>query len=170
MKAAFFDRDGTLIVNKHYLSSPTGIRFQPCAFELLRHLLRLSYKIFIVTNQSGVRRGFYSRERVDEINREMLLRLNQEKVHVTEVVYCPHHPKERCPCRKPQNLLLKELVRRYNIDTAKSFVIGDRVEDVLLGKSLNIKTILLTNELTTLSERPDFFVSSLCEIFKIING
>lgn len=169
MNAVFFDRDGTLIVNKHYLSTPTGIRFQNCTIELLKHLVKLNYKIFIITNQSGVKRGYYSKDRIDTIHREIMLRLTQEKVRITDIVYCHHHPKELCPCRKPNNLLLKKLIWKYDIDPVKSYVIGDRLEDVLLGKSLNLKTILLSSLPCNPSVYPDFWVPSLCDVFKIIN-
>jgi D-glycero-D-manno-heptose 1,7-bisphosphate phosphatase len=171
MKAFFLDRDGTLIVNKHYLSTPLGIRFLPCVFEVLRLILSKGYRLFLVTNQSGIKRGYYSKDRIEIIHREIVLRLAQEKVFFTDISYCEHHPSERCPCRKPGTLMIKRLLRQYDINLSDSYFVGDRKEDILLGKEFNMKTILITNNnLFNMEVVPDYFISSFCELPQIING
>ncbi|MGB9825009.1 MAG: D-glycero-alpha-D-manno-heptose-1,7-bisphosphate 7-phosphatase [Candidatus Hydrothermia bacterium] len=171
MRAFFFDRDGTIIVNKHYLSTPLGIRFLPCAFDVLRLIQSKGFKLFLITNQSGVKRGYYSKDRIELIHREITLRLMQEKIFITEIAYCEHHPAERCPCRKPDTLMLKRLLRKYNINPSESYMVGDRKEDIVLGKKFNMKTIFLSN-ISPLSTEvsPDYFICSLCEIPELLNG
>ncbi len=171
MKAFFFDRDGTLIVNKHYLSTPLGIRFLPCVEDLLKQIYTLGYKIFIITNQSGVKRGYYSRDRIIEIHREMIYRLQGQHILVSNILFCDHHPKEGCGCRKPGGYFVEKLIREYDLDINSSFFVGDRKEDILLGKKYGFKTILIASkQLQSNIYGADFFVSSPCEILNIING
>lgn len=169
MKAFLFDRDGTLIVNKHYLSTPAGIRFLPCVFDTLKFLLSKGYKLFIITNQSGIKRGYYSRDRIEEIHRELLIRLKSEKIHISEIFYCDHHPNERCNCRKPGNYFLKVLQRKYEMEPLDSFFVGDRREDIEFGKRLGLKTILIRTPINQeFSHLADYAIDSLCEIVKIL--
>ncbi|HOK23696.1 MAG TPA: HAD-IIIA family hydrolase [Candidatus Hydrothermia bacterium] len=169
MKAFFFDRDGTLIVNKHYLSTTTGIKFVECAFAVLYEIQRRGYHIFIITNQSGIKRGYLSRPRVEEIHREILLRLKQEKIEIKEIYYCDHHPNERCSCRKPEGYFLKTAIRRFDIDPSSSFVVGDKQDDILLGRKFGFKTIFLTHDVKQeLVPFADFCVTNLCSIFEIL--
>jgi len=170
MKAFLFDRDGTLIINKHYLSSPTGIRFLPCAIDTLKYLSSNGYKLFVITNQSGVKRGHYSKSRIDEIHRELMMRLQVEKVYISGIFYCEHHPNERCNCRKPGDYFLKLLIRKYDLDPSVSYFVGDRREDIEFGKKWGLKTILIKNPLNVeIVNLADYAIDSLCEIPVILN-
>jgi histidinol-phosphate phosphatase family protein len=154
MRAVFLDRDGTLIEDKNYLSTPLYIRFLPGVLDGLRLLKDSGFELFIVTNQSGVSRGFLSLERLFEIHRELIGRLKGEGISIKEVHFCPHHPGERCGCRKPGIHMLLRIKDRYpEIDFGSSFIIGDRESDILLGKNLGLKTVFVGGEVPV---KPDY--------------
>lgn len=147
-----------------------GIRFLPCAFDTLRFLLSKGYRLFIITNQSGTKRGYYSRNRIEEIHRELLMRLKTEKIHISEIFYCDHHPNEHCNCRKPGSYFLKVLLRKYEMEPSNSYFVGDRREDLELGKKLGLKTILIKTPINQeFSYLADYVIDNLCDIFKILN-
>jgi len=169
MKAIFLDRDGTLIKNFHYLSSPERIRFTPCALDFLRLARKKEYLIFVITNQSGIKRGYFSRDRLEAIHRELLLRLKSEKIAIEGIFYCDHHPNERCSCRKPKPYLIKRVLFQYPLDLAGSFMVGDRPEDVALGYSMGIKTIYLGNpESLAPGLTPHFVSKDFCNLLYIL--
>lgn len=163
MKAVFLDRDGTIIQDRHYLLSPEGIRFLKGAFEGLKILKKSGFKIFIVTNQSGVGRGFLSLPRLNEINKEILLRLKAQGLYVNGVYFCPHHPKENCTCRKPKPRLVLRILKEYpEIEPRRSVTVGDKESDVLFGKILGTKNVLISKE-NEVSTEADFVARDLKE-------
>lgn len=163
MKAVFVDRDGTIIRDLHYLSTPDGIRFLEGALPGLRILRESGFGIFIVTNQSGVGRGFLSLERLQAINRELLLRLSREGVRVKGIYFCPHHPKEGCTCRKPKPRLALRILREFpEIDLKMSATIGDKPSDLLFGEALGTKRVLISRSQMK-DERADFVARNLKE-------
>ena len=161
MRAAFLDRDGTVIDDMHYGSSPELVRPLPGAGEALWMLREAGFGVFVVTNQSGAARGFLSRERLHEINREMERRLG---FRFTAIEFCPHRPGEQCPCRKPLVGMVSRILRRWpNIDLARSITVGDKPSDVLLGKNLGTRTALLGQDDPRGSE-PDLVAPDLLEV------
>jgi len=160
VKAAFIDRDGTLIEDCHYLSSPEGIRFKRGTIEGLRILRSFGFKIFVVTNQSGVARGYLSLERVKEVNRMIILRLEAEGIYIKGIYFCPHHPREDCTCRKPKPRLAKRILKEFpEIDLNSSVTIGDKDSDILFGKILGTKTILVSGKKSYGMQREADFVA-----------
>lgn len=167
-KAIFFDRDGTLIEDKHYLSSPVYLRFKKGVFETLNVLQNRGYKLFIISNQSGIKRGYFSYKRALRIMRELVNRLKMEKVLIEGVYFCPHHPGERCPCRKPETFLLKKIKKIYpELDFTRSYFVGDKKDDIETGKRYGIKTILLSSDCKKKFEA-DFCIKSFSELLHII--
>lgn len=157
IKAVFFDRDGTLIHEKPgvYLSDPNKVRpYQsvPAALQLLK---KAGYRFFIVSNQSGIGRGYFTEKEVNAVHAR-LQKLLRPAVF-DEIVFCPHAPNEACACRKPQPKLGKQLIQKYHIDPKKSFMIGDKKADVEFGKALGFGTILVTtaNGKNHLKKYPD---------------
>lgn len=150
-KAIFLDRDGTLIEEKNYLSNINDINFLEGAYEGLKKLQN-EYLLIIVTNQSGVARGYFDELKVIEINKEIENQLQKEGINILETLYCPHHKdgiiKEfsiDCECRKPKTGLIEKAIKKYNINLSKSYVIGDKDSDIILGNNCKCKTILIKN-------------------------
>jgi D,D-heptose 1,7-bisphosphate phosphatase len=170
-RAAFFDKDGTLIVDQAYNVDPAKIQFMPGAEIALWLLHDLGYRFFVISNQSGVARGFFPEHalmRVERRLREMFADLN---VTLDGFYYCPHYPQGvveqyaiECGCRKPAPGLLFRAANEHGIDLARSWVIGDILDDIQAGKRAGCKTILLDDEnekISTPTRTPDYRVKDL---------
>ena len=144
IKAVFLDRDGTLIYEKPggYLSRPEQVRLYKSTKPALELLSKCGFKLFIVSNQSGIGRGYFTAQEVNAVH-EHLRRLLRP-VRVEEIVFCPHAPDEHCACRKPQPKLGLDLIKKYHIDAFHSYMIGDKKADVEFGQALGCKTVLVT--------------------------
>ncbi len=141
-RAIFLDRDGTIIEEKGYLNTPEQIRFKKGVIEGLKLLQQEGFYLFIVTNQSGTKRGWVSRKRVERINRELVRLLRTHKIFIKDVAVCYHHPKERCGCRKPKPFMIYRLLFKFpEIDIHDSVVIGDKDSDVKLALNVGAKGI-----------------------------
>lgn len=143
IKAVFFDRDGTLIYEKpgHYLGDPKELRLYKTTRPALKELSALGYKFFIISNQSGIGRGYFKEADVKRVHDRLQKLLSPYKM--TEIVYCPHAPECECSCRKPNPALGIKLIRKYNIDVSRSFMAGDKKSDIDFGRALGMRTILL---------------------------
>ncbi|MCL2888673.1 MAG: HAD family hydrolase [Elusimicrobia bacterium] len=142
-KAVFLDRDGTLIYEKpgRYLRYPRQVKLYKTAPAALKILKKLGYKIFIVSNQSGIGRGYFTAEETDKVHSRLQKMLGP--CRADEIAYCPHAPSENCACRKPKTLLGQNLVKKYNIDIGRSFMIGDKKSDIDFGNALGVKSIIV---------------------------
>lgn len=149
-RAVFFDRDGTINIEKNYVFRAEDFEFRPGIFELMRSYAKQDYLLFVVTNQSGIARGFYSESQFQELTRWMIRELATKGIPVEKVYHCPHHPEITgpCECRKPNPGLIVQAIEEYNIDPQASIMIGDSERDILagknagLGKNLYIQTLL----------------------------
>ncbi|MEO0140786.1 MAG: HAD family hydrolase [candidate division WOR-3 bacterium] len=160
MRAAFLDRDGTIIEDMHYGASPEFVRPIPGAGQALELLRDAGFLIFLVTNQSGAARGFISRQNLMATNRETERRLG---IRFHGIEFCPHMPGERCPCRKPLPGMMNRIIRRWpEIDPSRSVTIGDNPRDILAGKASGTRTVLLANEAPEGLE-PDLVTPSIIE-------
>ena len=135
-KAIFLDRDGTINVEKDYVYRIDDFEYLPGAVDSLRILQDEGYLLIIITNQSGIARGYYSKSDFEKLNDWMLEDLRMQGVHIDAVYYCPHHPaaaveKYRidCSCRKPKLGLFEQAIKEHNLDLGKSFAIGDKIRD-----------------------------------------
>ncbi len=144
IKAVFFDRDGTLIHEKPgtYLSEPDRVRLYAPVPEALEKLQKAGFVFFIVSNQSGIGRGYFTEREVNAVHAR--LRQLLKPAVIQEIVFCPHSPEEKCACRKPGTLLGEQLIARYHIDTKRSFMVGDKKADVLFGRGLGFQSVLVT--------------------------
>lgn len=148
--AVFIDRDGTINVEKEYLHQPEDFEFIPGVPEALRLLATAGYLIVVVTNQSGVARGFYSEEDVRRLHDHMDALLEREGAMVNAYYYCPHHPdsgfdkyRRDCDCRKPHPGMLLQAAEELKIDLAASWMIGDKRADVEAGKAAGCRSVLV---------------------------
>jgi len=148
-RAVFVDRDGTINVEKDYLYRVDDFEFIPGAPQALRLLNEAGFLVVVVTNQSGVARGYYTEEDVDILHRHIAAELAKTGAQVDAWYYCPHHPSGRgsyslpCSCRKPLPGMLLEAAVDHNIDLAESVMIGDKLADVEAGIAAGCRTILV---------------------------
>lgn len=163
------DRDGTLIKEKHYLSDIKDIEYLPNTFEGLKKLSD-KYLLIIVTNQSGVARGYFTEEKVKEINKKIETDFFTNEILITETFYCPHYSKGiipkysiNCNCRKPKTGLIEQAIKKYKIDISESYVIGDKDSDLLLALSLKCKSILIKNNNYENDVKPTFEANDLLD-------
>lgn len=148
--AVFIDRDGTLIEDRQYLADPAKIAFLPGSLESIKKLRQAGYKVIIVSNQSGVARGFFSVAAVDRVHDRMQQLMGQAGAEPDAIYYCPHYidgdvPEYSidCACRKPKAGMLEEATVHMGIDLKRSYVIGDKYTDVQCGRIAGAGAILV---------------------------
>ncbi len=151
-KAVFIDRDGTLIKDVPYNANPALIEFLPDAIETLSALKKNKFLLILISNQSGVARGFFSVEQLEKMHDVIQQTLSNFNVKLDAIYYCPHHPEGKikeytieCECRKPKPGLIFKAAAAYNIDLNNSWMVGDILNDVEAGNAAGCKTILLDN-------------------------
>ena len=156
-KAIFLDRDGTINVEKHYLYRQEDFEFLPGAVNALKLLQDAGYLLIIITNQSGIARGYYSEEDFLQLNQWMIDTLKGQGVLITDVYYCPHLQnatiekyRKNCDCRKPKLGLFEEAIYDYDINLADSYAIGDKIRDCAICEETACHGFLTGN-----NERPD---------------
>jgi len=145
-KALFLDRDGVINVDYGYVYQKEKFEFTEGIFELLRLFLQQDYQLFIVTNQSGIGRGYYTKEAFMELTEWMLEQLSKEGIEISLVEYCLHAPEEYCNCRKPKTGMVEKICSSYEIDLVNSWLIGDKQSDIDLAKNSNIKQTIAIGE------------------------
>jgi len=143
-RALFVDRDGTLNPDLHYLREAERLELFRGVGAALALARTHGYLVICVTNQSGVERGFYTRDDVDRIHRRLNELLSLQGAHVDGFYYCPHAPEARCECRKPGTLLFRQARDDWHIDFATSAIVGDRELDVEAGRQLGLLTAVVT--------------------------
>lgn len=161
---ALLDRDGTLIVEKHYLSDPEGVELLPGVVEGLRLLRAAGCGLALVTNQSGIGRGYYTEADMHAVNRRLRDILAREDVLLDAAYFCPHAPGVDCRCRKPLPGMAEDAIRDFGFDPKHAFVIGDKACDVDLGRAIGASSILvLTGHGHDARSRPDFTAPSFLQ-------
>ena len=151
-KAVFLDKDGVINIDEGLPKSTTDPSIYPYVGDTIACLNRKGYKVFIVTNQSIVARGLITISQMADYFMELernILRQNID-ASIKDIYYCPHHPnadvpkyKKNCDCRKPHSGLLLQAAIDYNIDLSKSYMVGDRISDVIAGQNAGCKTITI---------------------------
>ncbi len=141
-KAIFLDRDGTLNRDSGYVHKIEDFELLEGVIEGLK-LLAQSYIFIIVTNQSGIGRGYYTIEDFHKFNEKLIETLKKEGIHIKEIYFCPHHPDVKCRCRKPHTENIEKAIKKFNIDIKNSWMIGDHPSDVALGTNAGCKTVFL---------------------------
>jgi len=141
MKAAFLDRDGVINEDYGYVGSVERFEFKDGIFELLKLLRDLGYELFIVTNQSGIARGYYNKSDFYELMEWVKNELKKESIEIKDIEFCPHHPDitGECECRKPKPGMILSLCEKYPIDLKNSIMIGDSESDIKACKNAKLK-------------------------------
>src|SRR5215510_12367703 len=142
-RAIFIDRDGTLNEDIGYVSTADELVLYPWAAEAVRLINESGFKAIVITNQSGIARGFCTESDLHVIHAQMIEELAVEGARVDAIYYCPHHPDDACECRKPRTGLLEAASRDHDIDLAHSFVVGDKASDINLATNAGASSALV---------------------------
>ncbi|MEG4283613.1 HAD family hydrolase [Microcoleus sp. A006_D1] len=149
-EAILCDRDGTLIQDCHFLSSPDQIQWIPGVLAALKVLKELQIKVLVLTNQSGVARGYFSEESVEAVNDRMRRDAEVANGAIADFYFCPHHPQGEviqysydCECRKPKPGMFLQALRDHKLTPAQCWVVGDRLRDLEPGLKLGMKAFLV---------------------------
>jgi len=149
-KAVFLDRDGTINEEMGYVNHLDRFVLLPRAGQAIRLLNEHGFKAVVVSNQSGVARGYFPESLVDRVHQKMQDLLEMENAYLDGVYYCPHHPtagdppyRKKCRCRKPSTGLAEEAIRELNLDCGRSYVIGDRGVDIEFARKIGARGILV---------------------------
>ncbi|MGP1488206.1 MAG: D-glycero-alpha-D-manno-heptose-1,7-bisphosphate 7-phosphatase [Peptoanaerobacter stomatis] len=142
-KAAFFDRDGTINVEKNYLYKVEDFEFIKGIPELIKKYNDEGYVVIVVTNQAGIARGYYTEEDMNILHRYINEQLAKIGAHIDAFYFCPHHPDitGECNCRKPKTGMLEKAIKEWNIDVTKSILYGDKPWDIEAGEKCGIRSI-----------------------------
>lgn len=148
--AVFLDRDGTISQEVGYVNHVSRFELFPWTIEALRRLRDAGFLAVVVTNQSGVARGFFTEELVRDVHAKLQAQLAAEGLHLDGIYYCPHHPREgeppyrqECECRKPKPGMLYRAAQELPIDLSRSIVVSDKYEDVAMAQSLGLRGVLV---------------------------
>lgn len=149
-KAAFLDRDGVINFDYAYVHTPENFNFIPGVFEACLKLQELGYIIIIVTNQSGIGRGYYTEEDFNSLSKWMQTRFLEHGVKISDIFFCPHHPekakppyRQYCNCRKPEPGMLLSAKQKWSIDMPNSLMVGDKPSDMLAAMKARVGTRIL---------------------------
>lgn len=178
--AIFLDRDGTINEEMGYINHIDRFKIFPFVAESIKIFRENGFKIIVVTNQSGLGRGYFTEKLLREVHNKLVEYLAENETKLDGIYFCPHHPsegigkyKKDCNCRKPKTGLIEMATREHDIDLKKSFMIGDRYKDIKFAKNLNIKSgFVLTgygkgeyeHQKQTWSFMPDFIARDLKEM------
>lgn len=170
-RAIFLDRDGVIIEDKSYMTKIEQIEFISGSLEGLKKIPKRFLKI-IVSNQSGVGRGYFTQKEMEEVNLFFLQKLKENEINIDRVYICPHSPAEECSCRKPEIGLFEQAQRDFDLVLKDCFLIGDRTSDIKAGENAGCKTILVKTGYggkdSLYLVKPDFEAKNLKEATEII--
>ncbi|MEE8359809.1 MAG: HAD family hydrolase [Candidatus Omnitrophota bacterium] len=175
MKVIFIDRDG--VINKDpggwteysYVIKWEDFHFLPGSKSALKRLTFAGYEIIIISNQQGVNKGCFTPDDLNKINQNMLKSIADAGGRIRSVHYCPHRKEEACGCRKPDTGLFEKAVKDFDVDFKETFFIGDGMTDIVAGKKLGCKTILVLSgkskktDIETWGAKPDYIKKDLSE-------
>jgi len=149
-RAVFLDRDGVISEEVGYLSDVSQLQLIPEAAQAVHLLNATGLKVFIITNQSGVARGFFSETQIKEVHRALETMLSAEKAYIDAIYYCPHYPegtiagyRRACDCRKPSPGMLNQAADEHGIDLTKSYLVGDKLTDIESAQRAGARGILV---------------------------
>lgn len=174
-KALFLDRDGVINREKHYLYRIQDFEFVDGIFDLCRAAVDHGFALIVVTNQAGIARGYYTETQFLELTDWMKQQFSRRDLPLTDVLYCPHHPRyggaqycRECTCRKPQPGMLLKAAQKHQLDLSASLIVGDKASDIAAGRAAGVLSAALagTGHAVSTEEKQsaDLFASSLSDL------
>ncbi|MDF2635478.1 MAG: gmhB [Pelosinus sp.] len=149
--AVFFDRDGVLNVDHGYTYREQDFEWMAGAIETIKYFNARNYRVFVITNQSGVARGYYTEHDVQLLHQFMNEELDKQGAHIDAFYYCPHHSegkveeyRQSCTCRKPKPEMIHRAIKEWAVDSAHSFMIGDKSSDIEAANAAGLTGYLFT--------------------------
>ena len=147
-KAVILDRDGTINVDKGYVYKIEDFEFIPGVIESIKKLNDNGYKVIVITNQSGIGRGYFETEDVYRLHEHINSELSKHDAYIDAFYFCPHKPGDLCYCRKPRAGMYHRAIEDFDIDKKSMFLIGDKERDIVSAKLFECKYYLLNNGIT----------------------
>ena len=171
IKTIFLDRDGVINKEVNYLHKVDDFEFIGGIFDACLHFQSLSYKIIIITNQSGISRGYYSHRDYQKVTQWMLDQFQYKNINILDVFHCPHGPNSTCDCRKPKPGMFLKAKDKHNTDMGKSWLIGDNEIDVIAANEAGIENTILVRSGHRMDEsksKAKFMLDSIQQANQII--
>ncbi|MHC2995235.1 MAG: D-glycero-beta-D-manno-heptose 1,7-bisphosphate 7-phosphatase [Candidatus Atribacteria bacterium] len=180
VRAIFLDRDGVINENEpEFTHQIKDFKFLPSVIEGLKRLSQTEFKIIIITNQSGIARGYFTEGDLKKLHHWMLEFLKNKGIRIDKIYYCPHHPdfgskeyRKKCHCRKPNLGMIQQTVKDFDISLNDSWLVSDDVRDILMGRKANLKTIFLGSDknknFNRLDVLPHHFARNFLDVVSII--
>lgn len=163
-RAVFLDCDGTIAKDVSYCSHPKDFQLLPGVAEGIRLLNDNRLRVVVVTNQSGIARGYFTHETLTQIHQKMKGELAKQGAWIDAIYYCPYHPKDGCECRKPKPGLLLRVAQELDIDFRFSYMVGDAEMDIKAAKAVGYKTVSVAASLPKeLMDLPDHVASTFLD-------
>ncbi len=172
IKTIFLDRDGVINKEVGYLHKIKDFKFIDGVFDACLYFRSLGYQLIIVTNQSGIGRGYYNEDDFHIVNNWMLEKFSKKDINILDVFFCPHGPESDCNCRKPKPGMFNQANNKYGIDMKNSWMIGDKEADVQAAKTAGIQNTILVKSGHAIDEensKAEFILDSIGQVKTVIN-
>jgi D-glycero-D-manno-heptose 1,7-bisphosphate phosphatase len=172
-KTIFLDRDGVVNKEVNYLRKIKDFKFINGVFDSCTYFLELGYEIIIITNQSGIAKGYLSENDFDNITKWMFNQFKDNNINILDVLYCPHNAESNCECRKPKPGMLLQAKNKHNINMQTSWMIGDKESDIKAANAAGIDNTILVrsgHKVDQISTNAKFFLSSIKEATQVITS
>ena len=167
-RALFLDRDGVINIDHGYVCKIEDFQFVDGIFEVLKKYQKLGFLLIVVTNQSGIGRGYYSSEDFKTVTDWMLDILEKKDIFIDEVFHCNHEPDSGCKCRKPAPGMLFEACEKFDIDMENSWMIGDKKSDIDAAHNAGVKNTILISSDCSDKKGATYCINSILETIDII--
>ena len=169
-KVFYLDRDGVINKEVNYLFEKEKFIFLDGLFESLKKILNFGFELIIITNQSGISRGFYSKQDFEDLNTWMIREFKKNDIDILDVFYCPHGPDDNCNCRKPKPGLFFQSTEKYDINISDSWMVGDSERDIIAANHAGIINTVLVRSGHKVNEKNTqarFILNSIKEIDRL---
>ena len=170
-KTIFLDRDGVINKEVNYLHKIDDFEFINGIFDTCIYFQKLGYKIIIITNQSGISRGYYTEKQYQIVTKWMLNEFLNNQVQILDIFHCPHSPEANCNCRKPNPGMLLDAKSKHNIDMKKSWMIGDKENDIIAANKSGITNTILVksgHQINETNSNAKYILESVIQSSKVI--